>query len=140
MDQDAQNLNLLSIFHYVVGGLAALFSMFPVIHLVIGISFLSGALPADGEPAIQIVGLVFVVIASVIILLGLTVAGLIVWAGVNLGRRTRYTYCLVVAGVECLFMPFGTVLGILTLVMLTKPPVKEMFGMAPAPPAGEVGP
>ena len=137
MNQDAQNLNLLSIFHYVVGGLAALFSMFPVIHLVIGLSFLSGAIPTDEEPGVRFVGMIFVIIASVIILLGLTMAGLIVYAGLNLGRRTKYTFCLVMAGVECLFMPFGTVLGILTIVMLMKDEVKAMFGIAvESPPAG----
>ncbi len=135
MNQAAHNLNLLSIFHYVVAGLAALFSMIPVIHLVIGISFLSGALPSDGEPAARVIGLIFVIIAACVILGGLTIAGLIAWAGVNLGRRTRYTFCLVMAGVECLFMPFGTVLGILTIITLTKEPVKEMFESAHSSPS-----
>ena len=35
--QDQEQLKLLSIFHYVVGVLAALFSCFFIIHLVIGI-------------------------------------------------------------------------------------------------------
>jgi hypothetical protein len=32
MANDEQNLKLLSIFHYVVGGIMALFSCFPIIH------------------------------------------------------------------------------------------------------------
>jgi uncharacterized membrane protein YuzA (DUF378 family) len=31
MNQDAEHLRLLSIFHYIVGGLAALFSFFPLL-------------------------------------------------------------------------------------------------------------
>ncbi len=37
MNQDEQNLNLLSIFHYVVGGLTALFSSMFLMHVAMGI-------------------------------------------------------------------------------------------------------
>jgi len=37
VDQDEQHLQLLSIFHYVLAAMFALFSCFPAIHLVIGI-------------------------------------------------------------------------------------------------------
>jgi len=44
---------------------------------------------------------------------------------------------MVIAGIECLFMPFGTVLGVFTLVVLVRPSVKELFlrnqGNEPAP-------
>lgn len=36
-------------------------------------------------------------------------------------------YCLVIAGLSCLFMPFGTVLVVFTLITLMKEPVKELF-------------
>jgi hypothetical protein len=44
-----------------------------------------------------------------------------------LTRRRRYTFCLVIAGLLCLWMPFGTILGVFTLVTLTKPPVRAQF-------------
>lgn len=37
MNQDEEHLRLLSIFHYVVGALAAMFALFPIFHLVIGL-------------------------------------------------------------------------------------------------------
>jgi len=40
MNRDEEHLKLLSIFHYVVGGIAAFFAFFPIIHLVIGIACL----------------------------------------------------------------------------------------------------
>jgi hypothetical protein len=43
MTNDAEHLRLLSIFHYVVGGLSALCACFPFIHLAIGIGIVSGA-------------------------------------------------------------------------------------------------
>jgi hypothetical protein len=36
-------------------------------------------------------------------------------------------YCMVVAGIECIFMPFGTILGVFTLITLTKDSVKGIF-------------
>ena len=45
--------------------------------------------------------------------MGWALAGAIVMAGYYLSKRRYYTFCLVVAGVECIFMPFGTVLGII---------------------------
>jgi hypothetical protein len=32
------------------------------------------------------------------------------------------------AAVSCIFWPFGTVLGVFTLVVLTKASVRQMFG------------
>jgi hypothetical protein len=38
------------------------------------------------------------------------------------------------AAVECLFMPFGTVLGIFTIVVLNRDSVKPLFATPPMPP------
>lgn len=144
MDQDDQHLQLLSIFHYVVGGLIALFALFPLIHLAMGLGMATGAFPADSAEdaeALRLVGGFFTCFAGGLILAGLALAGCVIATGVFLARRVRYTFCLVVAGVECIFMPFGTVLGVFTLVVLMRPPVKAKFGMPvpPAPPAVGAG-
>jgi hypothetical protein len=128
-DQNEQYLNLLAIFHYVVGGLTALFACFPVFHLTMGLSMLTGGfgpMPDEDFP-FQLFGLMFVLIPAVIILLGWALAGFMVAAGYYLRKRRKHTLCLVVAGVECIFMPFGTVLGILTIVLLVQPSVRAWF-------------
>jgi hypothetical protein len=43
MDRDTEQLNLLAIFHYVVAGLAALFSFFPLIYTTVGVIFIFAA-------------------------------------------------------------------------------------------------
>ena len=48
--------------------------------------------------------------------------------GRGLAQRKRYMFCLVVACVECLFMPFGTVLGVFTIIVLSRDSVKALFG------------
>ena len=40
--QEEQHLQLLAIFHYIVGGLAAFFACFPLIHLTIGVVMVCG--------------------------------------------------------------------------------------------------
>lgn len=132
-DDDANQLRLLSIFHYVVAAITGLFSLFPILHLLMGLAMVTGKLPMEGhnpdaaplEP--QLVGWFFVGFASVFILCGLTLAGFIAYAGRCLARRQRYTLCLVVAALACLLMPFGTVLGVFTLIVLMRPQVKAAF-------------
>ena len=129
MNQDEQHLRLLSIFHYVVGGMNALAACIPFIHLALGIALVSGAFPDQpghqGPP--PFLGWLFIGIAAVLILGGWTLAVAILLAGRFLIRRTHYTYCFVVAAVECLFMPVGTVLGVFTIIVLVRPSVKALF-------------
>ena len=123
MNQDEQYLRLLSIFHYVVGGVAAFFACIPFIHFFIGMAMLTGAI--DDAPAF--VGLMFVVMSIVAITIGWVFAACLIVAGKSLARRKRYMFCLVMAAISCMFMPFGTVLGVFTIIVLMRPEVKELF-------------
>lgn len=129
-NQDEQHLHILSIFHFVVGGLTALFACFPIFHLAIGLGMLTGGFgpSSPNEPfPFRLFGLMFVIIPAIIILLGWALAGAIVVAGYFLSKRQKYTFCLVVAAVECIFIPFGTVLGVFTIIVLVRPTVKALF-------------
>ncbi len=126
MTQDEQHLNLLSIFHYVVGGLTALFSCIPFLHMGIGIAILSGAFETgDGAP--QFIGWFLILFPALFILAGWTLSILIIIAGKKLKLHVSRTFCLVVAGLECIVMPFGTVLGVFTLIVLMKDSVQKLF-------------
>ena len=131
MNQDLEHLRLLSIFHYVVAGLIGLVSLFPIFHLVMGIGIMTGALDTEGDSAAALFGGLFAGFALLIILLGLTLAVVVAMAGRGLARHDGYTFCLVVAAVECVFMPLGTVLGVFTLIVLLRPSVKALFGVPP---------
>ncbi len=130
MNQDEEHLRLLSIFHYVVAGIIGLFGCLPCLHLAVGIALVSGAFPVQpGEEWMNLIGgIFFIVLASVFILVGWSLAVAVFLVGRFLTRRTHYLYCLVVAGIECIFMPFGTVLGIFTIIVLNRPSVKASFG------------
>ncbi|HUO85419.1 MAG TPA: hypothetical protein VM534_09930, partial [Thermoanaerobaculia bacterium] len=90
------------------------------------IGMLSGGLP-DAEDAPRFIGWIFACVASLLIVFGLTFAACILTMGRFLEQRKHHTFCLVMAGVECLFMPFGTVLGVFTIIVLSRPSVKAMF-------------
>jgi hypothetical protein len=127
MNQDTEHLKLLAIFHYVVGAVSALFACFPFIHFFIGLGIVAGWFP-DTDPGAEKFGIFFMVIASFFILMGWIYAGLLIVAGRFLSRRQHQTFCLVVAGISCVFLPFGTVLGVFTIIVLMRPSVRELFG------------
>ncbi len=136
INRDDEHLRLLTIFHFVCAGMAALFACFPVIHLVLGLVMLLRPQvfgPAKDPPP-HFIGLFMVIFASAFILSGWTYAALLAWAGRCLARRKHYMFCLVMACVACLFMPFGTVLGVFTIIVLTRPSVQTLFSR-PAVPA-----
>ena len=126
MTEDEKNLDLLAIFHYIVGGFTALFSCFFLIHVAMGIAMLGGAFDGKDAPP-KVMAWFFILFPAAFIAMGWTLAGFVIAAGRRLKRRASRTFCLVVAGVECVLMPFGTVLGVFTIVMLMKDSVKGMF-------------
>lgn len=131
--QDASHLRQLAIAHYVVAGLVAMFSLVFVLHIVLGVGMLTGALPmtSGGQPGSpqeqRMIGWLFIAMGSGIVLCGLTLAGFIAYAGRCLVRQRRHLLCLIVAGLSCLFTPVGTILGVFTLVVLLRPQVKAAF-------------
>ena len=129
MNEDVEYLKLLSIFHYVVGGLAALFACFPIIYIAVGVLALyaPGSMDAEGDALPALFGWIFIIVGGGLILVGWAFAVVIIIAGRYLARQVRYLFCMVVAAIECIFMPFGTVLGVFTIIVLSKPAVKKMF-------------
>ena len=125
---DAEHLKLLSIFHYIASALSALFACIPFIHLAIGIGIVAfgGNMSSHDKPP-AFLGWFFIALASVLIVVGWTHAILIFLAGRFLAARKHHTYCLVVGCVECLFLPLGTILGVFTIIVLSRPTVKALF-------------
>ena len=129
MNEDLEHLKLLSIFHYVVGGLAALFAFFPVIYVAVGVLavYAPGTMESEGDALPAMFGWIFIVIGVGLMLLGWAFAVFTILTGRYLVRKVHYLFCMVMAAIECMFMPFGTVLGVFTIIVLAKPSVKKMF-------------
>jgi len=82
------------------------------------------------EPVPPLIGGMFVIIPVILMIGAWALAGCILIAGWKLGQHRSYMYCLVVAAIECFFMPFGTVLGVFTIIVLMRPSVKRLFGVS----------
>ena len=127
-DRDAEHLRLLSIFYYVLAAFNALASCFCLIFLLVGVVLIVvGAQSSDAAVAVVFGGF-FVGMAAFALAIGVGVAALLYYTGRFLGERSHYTYCFVIAVLCCLSVPLGTVLGVFTLVVLSRPTVKALFG------------
>jgi len=132
MNQDTEQLRLLAIFHYVVAGLAALFSFFPLLYAAVGTIFIFVARHGSPKPGEELppefLGWIFAVIGSLLFLLGIAIAICVLIAGCSLAKHRHYWFAFAIACVECLFIPFGTILGVFTIIVLSREQVKALFG------------
>ncbi len=140
MNRDKEHLQLLAIFHYVVAGLAALFSFFPLLYTTVGVIFIFAArhgTPKPGEDLPpEFLGWIFAVLGSLLFLMGIAMAICILIAGRSLAHCKRYSFALVMACIECVFIPFGTILGVFTIVVLSRESVRGLFSTATVQAAG----
>lgn len=125
-----EHVRLVSIGHYVMAGLMGLFSLIPGIHITIGTLALLGKFdvaPPDDEFPSALFGGIFVGVGSLLMLIGFILTALVAVAGRKLRQLRSRTYCLVIAAVLCAIFPMGTVLGVFTLLILSKPEAKTLF-------------
>jgi hypothetical protein len=128
---DADHLRLLSIFHFIGAGLAVLGLGFLALHYMFFHALIDnpdlwknqkGAVPPPKEFFAMFkwlyvfFGIWFVVscIANVL-------------SGVFLGRRKCRTFSIIVAAMNCVHIPLGTVLGVFTIIVLLRPSVRDAY-------------
>ncbi len=129
MSDDDQHLRLLGIFHYVVAGITALFALLPLLYVAMGWFFMHAPPPKHGEPPPVWVGWIFIGLGGVFFLLGESFAACVFASARCLRARKHYWFIFVIACLQCGFFPFGTVLGVFTIVVLSRPSVKQMLGL-----------
>ena len=129
MENDREQIKLLAIFHYIVGGITALFSCFPFIHIILGIAMVAGAFDGNstGESPPRFLGWFFIAGPALIVLCGWAFSACVIIAGWKLSHFRNGMFCLVIAGIECAFIPYGTVLGVFTIIVLMRESVKDLF-------------
>ena len=132
--KDAEHLRLLAIFHYVLAGLAVLGIGFLCVHFLFmklvltNPEFTRGmqnARPMPFQPA-QFFSIFqwFYLFMGLLLVLA---AAFNVLSAVYLGRRRHRTFSLVVAGLDCLQIPFGTALGICAILVLSRDSVRQLY-------------
>jgi hypothetical protein len=129
MDNDLQHLKLLSIFHYIIGGLACFCGLLWVIYIVSGVILLiaSGSMTGDDRTGAAIGGVLASVVGIFLFVLFEAYGILSLIAGRRYARPEGYKFCFALAVVTCLNFPLGTALGIFAIVVLNRPSVKARF-------------
>jgi hypothetical protein len=130
MNQDEAHLNSLSIAHYVVGAFMVLFSCMPLLHVAVGLSFIFGSgemLSEAGETPPPFFGWMFFLIGLFFFIFAQAISISVIVSGRFLRKRKNYLFSFVLACVACLFVPFGTILGIFTIIVLSRDSVKAIY-------------
>ena len=135
---DAEHLRLLRIGYFVAGGITVFVCLFGLFYVFMGLFFTSAMMrmpsPPGGPPPPPM-GWIFVVLGVAIVIFGAVLGTLKFFTARALGRRNAYTFCLITAGLSCLSIPYGTLLGICTFMVLARPGVRALFeGRRGAPP------
>lgn len=133
---DEEHLRMLTLGYYVSAGMCLLFSLFGGLYMVLGLMFTFAfrnlpAQPPNSAPPPEM-GWVFFGMGAILFGAMVTLAILKFLTARRLKARASRTFCLVLAGISCLEVPYGTTLGVLTFVVLTRDSVKALFSPAPA--------
>jgi hypothetical protein len=139
VDRDQEHLKLLMWAYYIWAGTIGFFSLFALLYVGIGAMLVSGAFPQPSNSANdpRLAGLIFAGIGFAVLIVGLTFGFLTFFAGRSIRDRRRRIFCLILAGLNCLQVPFGTAMGVCTIIVLNRPEVKLLFEHSgpPLPPA-----
>jgi hypothetical protein len=141
MDKDLEHLKLLSIFHYVAGGLACCCGLLWMIYVASGaiLVIAAGSMTSDDRMGASIGGVAAIIVGLFLFALFETYGILCVVTGRNYAKHERYWFCFVLAIISCLNFPLGTALGVFAIIVLNRPSVKALFqpppvGHIPTPP------
>jgi hypothetical protein len=142
---DEEHLNLLSVFHFVGAGLAFfgllfLFGHYQMMHTVFTNTKLWATPIPNGTPVppmpppppmpmspkefFAIFQWFYLVFGAWFVMSGV----LNFMSGFYLRARKNRLFSLVVAGVNCLHVPLGTVLGVFTIIVLGRESVRRIYG------------
>ena len=130
---DSEQLRLLSVAYIISGVITALFSVIGLLYAAIGL-FISTIVPTTADSNTpteslppEFMGIFFAIFGGglFLVLVSLAIAKFI--AASCLKKRKSRTFCMVVGGISCLGIPYGTCLGIFTFMVLGRQSVSELF-------------
>lgn len=127
---DIDHLKLLSIFHFIGAGLALLGISFLLAHYALFHVFLSNPKMWENAkqtppPAELFAVMKWFYLVFAVWFVGSGILNLV--SALFIRARKHRTFCLVVAGINCLHIPLGTVLGVFTIIVLIRDSVRELY-------------
>jgi hypothetical protein len=134
---DAEHLRLLAIFHFVSAGLALCGLLIVLVQFALFYSFMANpeiwANSDQPPPPEMVLGFFRWFFLGLALWIG--VSGVLnLMSGFFLRRRRHRTFSMIVAGLNCLHVPLGTLLGVFTFIVLGRASVERMYeSNSPAP-------
>ena len=133
--RDVEHVRLLGMLYCVSAGITSFFGLFPLFYVLMG--GMMTMVPANEmgpqAAAFQSMGAMFATIGLFAFLFAQALAALKAIAGYSLLKRRNRLFCLVVGGISCLGIPYSTILGVFTFVVLLRDSVRELFVPQAAP-------
>lgn len=128
MHNKTNNLNTFRILYLVKGILTMGFSLFFMLYVGMGFFFSKAVEYSEQDANLPFnIGWIFGIIGSIGILICIILGILNLLVSKYLKTITRYNYIFAVAVVNCLTGVLGILLGVFTLIELTKPEIKALF-------------
>ena len=146
--EDVEHLSALSIGHFILSGVALLGAVPTLLYGVAGAKLMdefgsdvsmamgdipgqTGVDPFGGSPDAMLQDLSALVTSLIVAAVVLTVvtAVYLFVVGWQIRKRRWWTFCYLTGWGECLMFPFGTILGIFTILVLSRASVKRLFGV-----------
>jgi hypothetical protein len=130
---DEEHLKLLCLGYMISAATTAFFSIFGLMYAVMGIvmSKLTSSQQGAGTSATQappaFFGRVITGIGIGIFLVMVILAAAKLRTAFCIKHRRSRTFCMIVAGFSCLAIPYGTALGVLSILVLGRDSVARMF-------------
>ena len=131
---DVEHLRLLRIGYFIQGGVTSVMALFGLLYVFMGLlasSFFANAPGNSGAPPPPFVGYFLALFGALFMLAGGTFAALQFLTARALGHHQSRTLSLITAGLTCVFLPYGTALGICTFMVLGRPSVRTLFNGGP---------
>jgi hypothetical protein len=129
--RDSEHLKLLTIFHIVFAGLALLGIAFLFVHhfmmqtIFSNPEFWRGQNGAAPPPRVFFDAFVWFYVLMGVLLVMACAANLL--SALFLWRQQHRVFSMVVGGLNCLQIPFGTALGVFTILVLSRDSVQELY-------------
>jgi len=126
---DNEHLKLLSLFHLISGIFALVYSVFMALYFGFIIFIFNVGNKFDGAESDLPIEFksIFMFIFIVILLIAIVIGIAKIMCSRYIKQKKNRVFCIVISCIECFSFPIGTLLGVLSIMVLNRNSVKEIY-------------
>jgi hypothetical protein len=129
INRDEEHLRLLQIGYYILAAMCAAMTVFGMLYAGF-MGVILSSMPQNSQNNVdpRALGGIFAIIGGILVVCGIGSALLTFLTARFLAARSHRVFCIVIAALTCLQIPWGSVIGVCTIMVLSRPTVTAMFG------------